>query len=243
MTRLPIFKKDTLYRMSLIRLCFWMSLLICHLRNNMKNISLHNNYSLSLLSLLFAVQTTVAQLTPHNHQMPPQSKNIFLVMMDSMMIKMDAASSGESFRASFILKIIPLHEGAVEMANYEIQYGKYFTMIQLAKSILIEQKYEIQQMRLWLKESPSDTVNLTATFNENMNQTMATMMQHMPANNTLNNADRAFAKVMIPHHQAAVDMAKVAIRFTKDQQTNSFAKHIISSQQIEIEQMSSFLKQ
>jgi uncharacterized protein (DUF305 family) len=64
----------------------------------------------------------------------------------------------------------------------------------------------------------------------------------MPANNLLTGTDRAFARVMIPHHQAAIDMAKVIIKFTKDHQTNAFAKSIISSEKIEIEQMSAYLK-
>jgi uncharacterized protein (DUF305 family) len=191
--------------------------------------------------LLLAGQLANAQHMPDHHQVS-SPKNIFLAMMDTMMVKMDDAPAGESTGACFILQMIPHHEGAIAMANYEIAYGKDFTIIQLAKSILIEQTYEIQQMRLWLRQSLPDTAKTTADFKQAMNQTMSVMMQNMPANNILTDIDRAFARVMIPHHQAAVDMAKVAIKFTADYQTNAFAKNIISSQQIEIEQMFSFLK-
>ena len=198
-------------------------------------------YFLVILPLLISAQAVCAQHM--NHQMPsPSEKNIFLVMMDTMMAKMDNVPEEQSAEANFILQMIPHHEGAIEMAKYEIQHGSDFTMIQLAKSILAEQNIEVHQMKLWLKSSTSGTIKATDLFQQDMNQAMNTMMQNLPAKNTLTNTDRAFAGVMMPHHQAAVDMARVIIRFTKDQQTIAFAKHIISSQQIEVEQMSSFLK-
>ena len=207
----------------------------------MKDNFFFNKHWLILSLLLSAGQLTTAQHLPAHHQMLPTGKNIFLAMMDTMMIKMDVAPAGESAGASFILQMIPHHEGAVEMAKYEIQYGKDFAMVQLAKSILTEQHYEIQQMRLWLKQSITDSIKITTDFKLAMNQTMVKMMQNLPSNNLLTNTDQAFASVMIPHHQAAIEMAKVAIKFTTDHQTNAFANHNISSQEIEIEQMSSFL--
>jgi uncharacterized protein (DUF305 family) len=207
-----------------------------------KNSFFFTKQFLLLVSWLLIKELSVAQQMPDHHQMLSAQKNIFLIIMDTMMLKMDNTPASESAGAGFILQMIPHHEGAIEMANYEIQHGKDFTMIQLAKSILAEQSNEVQQMRIWLQQSLPDTVKITAGFRQDMNKTMIVMMQNMPANNILADTDRAFAGVMIPHHQAAIDMAGVAIKFTKDQQTIAFAKHIISSEQIEIEQMSSFLK-
>lgn len=153
-------------------------------------------------------------------------------MMDNMV---HTATSG-FVEADFITQMIAHHEGAIEMARYEILHGSSFEMIQLAKSILVEQTSEIQQMQLWLEKYSSDNKD-TPQFHQYMNQTMEVMMQNMPVESTLTDIDKAFAKVMMPHHRAAIDMAKVVIKFSKDGQTNAFAKHIISSQQIEIEQM------
>lgn len=74
-----------------------------------------------------------------------------------------------------------------------------------------------------------------------MEQSMTVMMENTPSGSSLKNTDQAFAMVMRPHHQAAIDMAKAAIGSTTDQQTIAFAKQIISSEQVEIEQMSLFL--
>ncbi len=197
-------------------------------------------YSLTIIMML-STNLLIAQevVMP---EMKMGGENIFLVMMDTMMNRMDNAKVGSSVESDFISQMIPHHEGAIEMASYEIQYGKDFAMVQLAKSILAEQGIEVQQMKLWLKQLNNSPLNTTTDFDQYMDQTMKMMMKTMPENTMLTNIDSAFAMVMIPHHQAAVDMSKVAIKFTKDRRTNAFAKQIISNQQIEIEQMSSFLK-
>jgi hypothetical protein len=47
-------------------------------------------------------------------------------------------------------------------------------------------------------------------------------------------ADRDFAAHMIPHHQAAVDMARVQLQYGQDPQLRELAQKIISEQQKEI---------
>jgi len=196
------------------------------------------------MAFIFISRLSIAQQM-NMHDMKPSKiqKNVFLSFMDTMMVKMDQAPAGETVGAQFMLQMIPHHEGAIEMAEYEIKHGKDFTMMQLAKSIAAEQRNEVNQMQIWLKRSLADTAKITEPFTKGFNEAMEVMMQNMPANSKLTNNDHSFAAVMIPHHQAAIDMAKVAIKFTKDQQVVAFAKHIISAEQIEIEQMLQFLKQ
>ena len=50
-------------------------------------------------------------------------------------------------------------------------------------------------------------------------------------------ADRDFARMMIPHHQGAIDMALVELRYGKDERLKRLAQEIIVSQQQEIEVM------
>ncbi|MGY2897139.1 DUF305 domain-containing protein [Deinococcus sp. UYEF24] len=54
--------------------------------------------------------------------------------------------------------------------------------------------------------------------------------------------DRAFLSMMIPHHQAALDMAKAVLPVSKDTQVKSWATAIIKSQQAEITTMTALLK-
>jgi len=57
------------------------------------------------------------------------------------------------------------------------------------------------------------------------------------------NSDVDFVKLMIPHHQAAIDMAKTQLLYGKDPQMRRLAQEIITDQQLEIELMQRWLKQ
>ena len=50
-------------------------------------------------------------------------------------------------------------------------------------------------------------------------------------------ADRDFARMMIPHHQGAIDMALVELRYGKDERLKRLAQEIIVTQQQEIDVM------
>jgi uncharacterized protein (DUF305 family) len=57
------------------------------------------------------------------------------------------------------------------------------------------------------------------------------------------NSDIDFVRLMIPHHQAAIDMAKTQLLYGKDGQMRRLAQEIITDQQLEIELMQRWLKQ
>jgi len=54
--------------------------------------------------------------------------------------------------------------------------------------------------------------------------------------------DQAFLEGMIPHHQGAIDMAKLALTNAKHQEIRDMATAIISAQQREIDQMNAWMK-
>jgi uncharacterized protein (DUF305 family) len=54
--------------------------------------------------------------------------------------------------------------------------------------------------------------------------------------------DVAFVRGMIPHHQAAIDMAKVVLQYGKDPQTRKLAEDVVREQQREITDMQEWLK-
>jgi uncharacterized protein (DUF305 family) len=57
------------------------------------------------------------------------------------------------------------------------------------------------------------------------------------------NSDIDFVRLMLPHHQAAIDMAKTELLYGKDPQMRRLAQEIITDQQSEIELMERWLKQ
>lgn len=57
-----------------------------------------------------------------------------------------------------------------------------------------------------------------------------------------NDPDVAFVRGMIPHHQAAIDMAKVVLQYGKDPLTKKLAADAVREQQREITEMQEWLK-
>lgn len=59
------------------------------------------------------------------------------------------------------------------------------------------------------------------------------MMDTMPKAAS-GDADKDFASMMIPHHQGAIDMAKIELQYGKDPKLRSMAEKMIKDQEKEI---------
>jgi len=81
------------------------------------------------------------------------------------------------------------------------------------------------------------TNSTDSTFASQMMQAMDRMDSAMIAAKPTNDPDRDFAAMMIPHHQGAIDMAKVELIYGHDPVLRRLAEGIIVEQQQEIELM------
>jgi uncharacterized protein (DUF305 family) len=70
---------------------------------------------------------------------------------------------------------------------------------------------------------------------------MDTMMQAMPTESS-GDVDADFLLMMIPHHQSAIDMARIELEQGDDEETKAMAQAVIDAQEQEIEEMRAMLE-
>ncbi len=77
--------------------------------------------------------------------------------MDVSMKQMDKSMSGAPMTGNadhdFAAMMIPHHQGAIDMAEAELKYGKDPAMRALATRIIADQKKEIAQMKSWMAKT------------------------------------------------------------------------------------------
>ncbi len=79
------------------------------------------------------------------------------------------------------------------------------------------------------------------SFQELMDEAMGRMHAGMEGAPRTGDPDRDFVTQMIPHHQGAIDMAKVLLLYGKDPGLQRLAKEILTDQQSEIDLMRAWL--
>ena len=111
---------------------------------------------LSLLAFLLLAQGALAQTPPHaGMSFVPMNPAIEAdhSAMDKMMAGMDKPYTGDPDQ-DFVSHMLPHHQGAVDMAQAELKYGKDPKLRQLAGRIVAAQQDEMSFMQAWQKKHP-----------------------------------------------------------------------------------------
>jgi uncharacterized protein (DUF305 family) len=113
-----------------------------------------------LTALTLNAGLVMAQTTdPHaGHSMPaaaaPSPSTAAYTAANTKMHKdMGVALTGDADR-DFLASMIPHHQGAIDMAEVALKYGKDPKVKKLARDIITAQKKEIAMMQAWLKAKP-----------------------------------------------------------------------------------------
>jgi uncharacterized protein (DUF305 family) len=179
----------------------------------------------------------------------------FLALNDTAMNKMMAGMAVKptgDVDHDFVAMMVPHHQGAIDMAQAELQYGHNQKLLRIAQEIVVEQLQEIAAMRLaigepasptWVtnrahdapatapshKADPGDDASFVGLSNAAMDKMMADM-----AVKPTGDVDHDFVAMMVPHHQGAIDMAQAELQHGQNQQLKTVAQEIIVDQMQEI---------
>ena len=81
------------------------------------------------------------------------------------------------------------------------------------------------------------SMTANAPYWEGLMESMTRMHAAMSSTRPSADADTDFVVLMLPHHQAAIDMARVELTFGKDPQLRRLAQEIVTDQESEIQLM------
>jgi uncharacterized protein (DUF305 family) len=127
---------------------------LCHLHSSQK---MQTRKPAIVLFALLLLSMARAQ-TAHEHG-PSTNDNegsftaLMARAMERMHTDMNIVPSGDYDR-DFAAMMIPHHQGAVDMAKVELQFGKNPILRRLAQGIIVEQLQEIEVMQRELQQLP-----------------------------------------------------------------------------------------
>lgn len=150
--------------------------------------------------------------------------------MDGMSMSSEGATD-----AGFVNDMTPHHESAIEMAKIAQQRAEHPEIAKLADEIVETQSAEIDELAQLGDQ-------LDVSDDETLGLSMEAMGMEMDTG-SLESAepfDQAFIDMMIPHHQGAIEMARVELEEGSDVETMDLAQRIIDAQSTEIEEMNSW---
>jgi len=112
----------------------------------------------ALVAVLLLVSVSQAQ-PPHQHEISPTEGTPSAESFTSLMMQatermhkdMNIVPTGDPDR-DFAAIMIPHHQGAIDMAKVELQFGKNPVLRRLAQGIIVEQLQEIEVMQRELRQ-------------------------------------------------------------------------------------------
>ena len=162
---------------------------------------------------------------------------------------MDSFDEDEPFDLQFIDRMSMHHEGEIMSSEHMISDSKRPELRELAKNIGESQSTQIDQMQEWRDDWYPDaeqTSGMPAGAMDEMMRggmmegMMGGSMQEMMGGNA---TDEMFLRMMIPHHQMAVDMSEKALDEAEHPELENLARKIIDEQKAEIELMEGYLEE
>lgn len=145
--------------------------------------------------------------------------------------------SARDMDLAFIDSMIPHHQSAIDMAEVALEEADHQEIKDLAQAIITAQQAEIDQLAQWRMAwfgNPPQSDGMPGM--ENMTG-MAMSEGDMQMLRDADPFDKMFIDMMIPHHESAIEMARMIQEVTARPELQQLAGEIITAQEGEIAQM------
>jgi len=139
--------------------------------------------------------------------------------------------------AMFIEQMIPHHDDAIEMAELALTRAEHPEIRQLAADIKRTQTAEIARMRTWYRKRFGTGFPHAGGSSSMMGGMMGSGGMDMADLEVAEAFDKAFIEAMIPHHQTAIMMSRMAGGASGRPEMRGLTSSIIEAQSTEIDKM------
>ena len=156
------------------------------------------------------------------------------------------------FDLQFVDQMTMHHEGAIMSSEHMISDSKRPELRELAENIEENQSEQIDRMQEWRDEWHPDAEQTSGMpagmMDEMMDEMMGDGMMERMMGGSMQEmmggaTDEMFLRMMIPHHEMAVDMSEKALEEAEHPELKDLARKIIDEQTAEIELMEGYLKE
>lgn len=219
-----IFNKTslTLLVLTFISLIFLSS---CKENSDTKNTQMNNN------SKTNSMQDTMKTTGDNGSSMLDKNSK-------DMMKKMHAVKLSENIDIDFMTMMAMHHQGGIDMANIVIANGSDEKIKSFAKTMIDDQGKEIKEIQSWLSKNK----DVKSSASGNSSKLMDAMMSAMKEMKMSGNVDKDFLSMMMMHHEEAIAMAEIEIKYGANAEAKKMAQEVITKQQNEIKEMRTLQK-
>jgi len=173
----------------------------------------------------------------NKHKVKNEMDNSMMASMNNAMGKMHDMKMSDDFDHDFAHMMIMHHQAAIDISEIEMAKGMDAQVKKMAQNIITEQKAEISQMELFIKNHRVTK----GEMHHQLGESMKSMMDKMNNMKMTGNTDKDFVMMMIPHHECAVSMAEAELAHGKQMELKKMAQNIISDQKKEIAEFNAWL--
>lgn len=165
-------------------------------------------------------------------------------ILDEMVQGMTTAGLTQSISHNFIVQMVPHHRAAIQMSTNILRFTEHKAVRRIAQRIIDEQAQGIEQMDAAMAScrqltNPQMDLRLYQRRMDLIYREMYAKMGSAPENNAL---AAVFMREMIPHHQGAVRMAEIALKYDVCTELVPILRSIITQQRQGVAQMRALLR-
>ncbi len=166
-------------------------------------------------------------------------ENQMMKLMHQMMDKMDQMMITKDPDIDFAMMMKMHHQGAIEMAKFELQTGSDKQIKDMAQNLIAEQENEIRELENFLSKNNPKPNN--PEFASKMMEIMDKMDRNADLQIINGIVDEDFSTLMIGHHQSAIEMANLELLNGNNSQLKILAANIVTAQQKKIKDFQEWL--